>query len=219
MKTILSALVTVVLFKGYSQNSLPLQYTGHSNTTKPLIVYLSGDGGMNSFTTSLIQSLNKKGYAILALDSKSYFWKKKDPQEFASAMSQSISNYLKAEKRSSFVLLGYSFGADVSPFLVTRLPQTLHPKCKGLVLLSVSAHTEFEVKVLDMLGWGSKKDENVIAELNKVSLPVTMFFGKDETDFPANKVTIRKQVIIMEGGHHYDNDTDDLSNRIITKIK
>jgi type IV secretory pathway VirJ component len=219
MKLILSALVTAFLFTGHGQSTLPLQYFGNSDTTKPLIVYLSGDGGMNSFTTSLVQSLNKKGYAILALDSKSYFWKKKDPQEFASAMSQSISNYLKAEKLSSFIVLGYSFGAAVSPFLVTRLPQNLHSKCKDLVLLSVSAHTEFEVKVLDMLGWGSKKDENVIAELNKVSLPVILFFGKDEIDFPANKVTIHKQVIVMDGGHHYDNDIVDLSDKIINKIR
>jgi type IV secretory pathway VirJ component len=219
MKLILSTVVMFFLFTGHGQNSLPLQYTGNSDTSKPLVVYLSGDGGMNSFTTSLVQSLNKKGYAILALDSKNYFWKKKDPLEFASAMSQSISKYLKSEKRSSFVVLGYSFGADVSPFLITRLPQNLHPKCKDLVLLSVSAHTDFEVKIMDMLGWGNKKEENVIAELNNVSLPVTLFFGKDETDFPANKLTIDKQVVVMEGGHHYDNDTDDLANRIISKIR
>lgn len=206
-------------FSANAQNNLPLQYLDNSDTTKPLIVYLSGDGGMNSFTNSLIQSLNKKGYAVLALDSKDYFWQKKEPQQFANDMVQAIGTYLKNKKRSSFIILGYSFGADVAPFLVTRLPSYLSAKCKHLVLLSPSTHTDFEIKVLDMLGWGSKKGKNVVNELNRVALPVLIFFGSDEKDFPLNEVTIKKQVVIMEGGHHYDNDANDLANQIIAKSK
>ena len=207
------------VFTVHAQNGLPLQYTDNSDTTKPLIVYISGDGGMNSFTNSLIKSLNKKGYAVLALDAKNYFWNKKDPQQFATAMTQAINIYLKNKKRNSFVVLGYSFGADVTPFLITRLPSFLYAKCRNVVMLSPSVHTDFEIKIIDMLGWGGKKEKNVVTELNKVSLPVILFFGKGENDFPVNEVTIRKQVIVMEGGHHYDNNADDLAGNIVSKIK
>jgi type IV secretory pathway VirJ component len=174
---------------------------------------------MNSFTNSLIKSLNKKGYAILALDAKDYFWHKKEPQQFANAMNQAIAAYLKNKKRNSFVVLGYSFGADVSPFLATRLTSSLFAKCKNVIMLSPSTNTDFEIKVLDMLGWGSSKGKNVVNEVNKVTTPVILFFGSDENDFPVNEVTIKKQVVVMEGGHHYDNNVDDLANKIAAKIK
>ena len=219
MKMIISVIMIFFVSRLHAQSDLPLQYTDNSDTTKPLIVYISGDGGMNSFSNSLITSLNKKGYAVLALDAKDYFWHKKEPQEFATAMNQSIATYLKAKKRNSFIVLGYSFGADVTPFLASRLPSSLHTKCKNIVLLSPSTHTDFEIKILDMLGFGGSKDKNVVNELNKVTIPVILFFGSDEKSFPVSEITIKKDVIVMEGGHHYDNDVDDLANKIISKIR
>lgn len=217
MKTIFYTVIIFSFFSAHAQKDLPLHYTDNNDTSKPLIVYISGDGGMNSFSNSLIQSLNKRGYAVLALDAKDYFWQKKEPQQFASDMNQAISMYLKNKRRSSFIILGYSFGADVSPFLATRLSPNLSARCKHVVLLSPSPNTEFEIKIMDMFGWGSKKGRNVVNELNKVTTPVVLFFGKDEDDFPVNEVTIKKQVVIMQGGHHYDNNVDDLANQIISK--
>lgn len=219
MKSIFSCILLLFVVPADSQESLPLQYTDHRDTTKPLIVYISGDGGMNSFSNSLIKSLNNKGYAILALDAKNYFWHKKEPQEFSSALSQATNTYLKNKKRNSFIVLGYSFGADVTPFLITRLPPNLYAKCKYAVLLSPSSNTNFEIKLVDMFGWGSKKGKNVVSELNKLSLPVVLFFGKDEDDFPVNEVTARKQVIVMNGGHHYDNEVEELANKIVGKMR
>lgn len=219
MRLLLSSMMMFFVFVANAQNNLPLQYSDNTDTTKPLVVYISGDGGMNSFTNSLIKSLNQKGYAVLALNAKDYFWHKKEAQEFASAMSQSISVYLKSKKKSSFIVLGYSFGADVAPFLATRLPSSLYSKCKNIVLLSPSTHTDFEIKILDMLGFGGNKDKNVVNELNKVRTPVILFFGSDEKSFPVTEVTIKKQVIVMEGGHHYDNDVEDLSGKIVSKIR
>lgn len=218
MKLIFCLVMFSSFFAANAQD-LPLQYTDNSDTIKPLIVYISGDGGMNNFTNSLIRSLNKKGYAVLALDAKDYFWHKKEPQQFAKAMNQAIATYLKNKKRNSFIVLGYSFGADVTPFLITRFPSSLTIKCKDVVLLSPSANTDFEIKVLDMLGWGKSKGKNVVNELNKVTAPVILFFGKDENNFPINEVSIKKQVVVMEGGHHYDNNADDLAGNIAGKIK
>jgi len=86
-------------------------------------------------------------------------------------------------------------------------------------MLSPSVNTDFEIKILDMIGFGGGKGKNVVNELNKVTTPTVLFFGKDENDFPVNEVTINKQVVIIEGGHHYDNNVDDLARQIVGKIK
>jgi len=219
MKWLFAILAVVFFFSPHAQDSLPLQYTDHQDTSKPLIVYISGDGGMNRFTNSLIHSLHTKGYAVLALDARHYFWRKKDPQEFANDMNGAISTYLKNEKRKSFIVLGYSFGADVTPFLVTRLSASLREKCRNVLLLSPSRSTNFEIRFLDMIGWSSGNGQNVVTELNRSSIPVVLFFGKDENQFPVNEITVSKQIIIMEGGHHYHNEVEGLASKLVAKIK
>lgn len=219
MKCMFSVMFLLISFSVLAQEQLPLHYTDHSDTTKPLVVYISGDGGMNGFSNSLIKSLNAKGYAVLALDAKNYFWQKREPREFADAMNSAIALYLKNKKRNSFVVLGYSFGADVTPFLITRLTSALNSKCKNVLMLSPSANTNFEINFLDMLGWGSSKGKNVVNELNKLSLPFVLFFGKDEKSLPVNEVTAHKQVVIIEGGHHYDNDIEAVAENLVSKIR
>src|SRR5436190_13946887 len=102
------------------KTSLPLSLYSGMDTTKPLVFYISGDGGFNKFSTSFMQSLNKEGYAVIGLDAKDYFWNKKRPQEAATAIEEVLNGSNKEWKKKNIVLIGYSFGADVSPFMLTH---------------------------------------------------------------------------------------------------
>ena len=202
------------------KTSLPLSFYASTDTTKPLIFYISGDGGFNKFSTSFMQSLNKEGYAVIGLNAKDYFWNKKKPQEAATAIEEAINGSNKEWKRKSIVLIGYSFGADVSPFMLTHFSATLSNKVNHLILLSPSAKTDFEIHLLQMLGWGKDDGESVPKEINKISKPVTIIVGDDENEFPFDQLTIKnKQVIKMPGGHHYDGDVDALHKQVIQQIK
>src|SRR5678809_1682996 len=81
-KTINTSLILLVGFCNIlsaQKTSLPLSLYASADTAKPLIFYISGDGGFNKFSTSFMQSLNKEGYAVIGLNAKDYFWKKKKP--------------------------------------------------------------------------------------------------------------------------------------------
>src|SRR6185369_6851248 len=198
-----------------AQKTLPLSFYASTDTTKPLIFYISGDGGFNKFSTSFMQSLNKEGYAVIGLNAKDYFWKKKKPQEAAMSIEEAINASNKEWKKKNIVLIGYSFGADVSPFMLTHFSPALSNKLKHLVLLSPSGKTDFEIHVLQMFGWGKDEGESVPAEINKIPKPVTIVVGDDENEFPFNQLTIKnKQIIKMRGGHHYDGDVDALCKQI-----
>jgi len=202
------------------QTTLPLSLYSSSDTTKPIIFYISGDGGFNKFSTSFMQTLNKKGYAVIGLDARSYFWTQKKPKEAASAIEAAIDESNKQWKRNNIVLIGYSFGADVAPFMLTNFSSALASKVSRLILLSPSPKTDFEVHVMQMLGWGKSAGASVPVEINKISKPVVFIVGDDEKEFPFSQLTIKnKEIVKMPGGHHYDGDVDALSKEIMNHLK
>lgn len=218
---IITLVICLFVFESLpAQTALPLSVNNGSDSSKPLIFYISGDGGFNKFSTSFIKTLNQQGYAIIGLDSKDYFWKKKKPQEAASAIEAAIDQYNKEWKRKNVLLIGYSFGADVAPFMLTHFSAVLSGKINHIVLLSPSSKTDFEIHVLQMFGWGKNSGESVPAEVNKIIKPVLIIEGDDEEDFPFNELTIKnKQLIKMPGGHHYDGDINGLCKKIASETK
>ena len=167
-----------------------------------------------------MHSLSKEGYAVIGLNAKDYFWNKKKPQQAAAAIEEAINGSNKEWKKKNIVLIGYSLGADVSPFMLSRFSSALGNKITHLILLSPSAKTDFEIHVLQMLGWGKDAGESVPAEINKISKPVTIIVGDDENEFPFDQLTIRnKRIIKMPGGHHYDGDVDALCQQVIQQLK
>ena len=54
------------------------------------------------------------------------------------------------------ILVGYSFGADVVPFLVNRLPSGLLPLVRSVALLGLSETAEFEFHLSDWIGHGGR---------------------------------------------------------------
>src|SRR5437762_5938291 len=203
----------------FAQTSLSLSVHSSSDTSKPLIFYISGDGGFNKFSTAFMQTLNRQGYAILGLDAKDYFWHKKNPTEAANAIEQAINQYNNQWKRKNVILIGYSFGGDVAPFMLTHFTPALTTRVNHIILLSPSSKTDFEIHVLQMLGWGKNSGESVPAEINKISKPVSFIVGDDENEFPFSQLTIKnKQIVKMPGGHHYDGDVNALYKQIVAHL-
>jgi len=212
---ILSFFLFAITIKSIAQaDDLPIQTLKGSDPSKPLILYLSGDGGWNKFSTSFINTLNKQGYSVVALNSRSYFWKKKTPSKAAEEITMLIDRYLKYWKASSFVLIGYSFGADVAPFIQTNFNPYIMDNLKHTVLMSPSEKTDFEIHVLGMLGF-SNSGESVPNQINKLSKPVTIVLGTEEKDFPLTSILLKHyQTIKIEGGHHYDGHIDELVKKV-----
>jgi type IV secretory pathway VirJ component len=184
-----------------------LQKTG----AKQVVFFLTGDGGWNSFSQSLMAELGNKGYAVIALDTRNYFWKEKTPDQFGHDAEMMISYYLSAWNKNSFSIIGYSFGADVGAFLPNHISTRLSSKLKSVVLLSPGFSTGFVTKLSNMLGIGGSDNDKykVYPELRKISVPVRCIFGdEEESDFYASlKATERIHKITIPGSHKYKNDT------------
>jgi type IV secretory pathway VirJ component len=224
-------LLSLLCFLGLGGSPLPLQatesaelpiYTFPKAGNKPLLVYLTGDGGMNSFSKALMTDLNNQGYALVALDTRKYFWDKKTPVQFAKDMKTMIEQHMKSWNKNSFALIGYSFGADVGAFLPPLLPETTANQLDALVLLSPGFSTGFVTKISNMLGMGSTDGEpyKVYPQLLRCPAPVVCVFGKDENSdfYKALKPTVKLKKLLVPGSHKYNDDVKLISKVIIQAI-
>lgn len=192
----------------------------HSNANTPFVLYISGDGGLNQFSTGVGTAIYNAGYSITAVNAKSYFWSKKTPEQTVADIAAYLTQQFTNRQNQQLVLAGYSFGADVIPFIVNGLSAELRQKLVSVILLSPSASTDFEIHMSDILGGNKKRDMDVVAEINKMQVPkAALIFGSDEDGYPTG--TIKTKNISSEklqGGHHFDGNTDEVVKAMLEHI-
>ncbi|MDQ0105845.1 virulence protein (VirJ) [Chitinophaga terrae (ex Kim and Jung 2007)] len=191
-----------------------------SPTTAPLILYITGDGGMKKFSANMISAFNQRNYPVVALNALKYFWNKKTPQQAAKDVSDLI-NYYQSQwnTKNGVILVGYSLGADVLSFVYTNLPPATAAEVKQLVFLSPSAYTDLEVHVSDMLGRSNNKGFSVLSEINKIQdKPLLLVFGDEEKDFNVGSLHVQYQKLVLPGGHNYDEDANGVADKILAAL-
>lgn len=201
-----------------SLKDLPLYISGSKGINSNLVIYLTGDGGWNSFNQELIQEFEKQGYGVVTLNTRKYFWDEKSPDLFASDIELLSRHYLKEWNKSSLIIVGYSFGADVASFIPGRLSAEIQKKLMKIVLLSPSASTDFIIRISDMIG----KSENgsrrykVGPEIEKTDLPVICIFGKEEEMILRSALRKKVNLNIYEvpGDHQYNDNLTLISKMI-----
>ena len=189
---------------------LPLEFSVSDGTRMELIVYITGDGGWNNFNQQMVQEFEHQGYGVVALNSRKYFWSEKTPEEFARDITQLTAYYLKGWKKSSVIIVGYSFGADVASFLPNRLSADFNRKIKKIALISPSASTDFVIRLSDLVGETENLNRKykVKPEIDQIALPVVCTFGKGETKVLKSGLKIKKGLTMVElpGDHRYNYD-------------
>jgi len=193
-----------------SPPDLPLEFSLSHGTHDELIIYITGDGGWNNFNQQMIQEFANQGYGAIALNSRKYFWSGKSPEDFARDITQLTNYYLQAWNKSSVIIAGYSFGADVTSFLPNRLPAELRKKIKRIALISPSASTDFVIRLSDLVGETENLNRRykVKPEIDQIGLPVVCTFGKEEVKVLKTSLESRKDLKTIElpGDHRYNNN-------------
>ena len=173
----------------------------------PLAFMISGDGGWTSFDQELGEQFSKEGIPVIGLDAQSYFWNATTPQKSALAIANAIDYYMKQWNKKSFIIVGYSFGASVAPFIANEFPTELKEKIRGVYSLSPDETADFEIHLLDMLQVKSTEKYDVLNEINKIKeLNPVCFFGNEESESIRKKFeTAGAKVITLVGDHHFNN--------------
>ena len=149
-----------------------------------LAVMLSGDGGWAGIDKAISAHLAKAGIPAVGLNCQKYLWGRKTPDQASGALARIMRNYLAAWNKKSVILIGYSRGAEVLPFLVTRLPADLKARVELAVFLGVEHRTDLKVHLMDLIHSTSGREEyTVLPEFKKLKgMHLLLFYGEEEGD-------------------------------------
>ena len=187
----------------------------------PLVVILTGDGGWADIDQKISATLSAHGLPVLGFNSLRYFWKSRSPEETTRDVARAVSHYLNEWSLSRIVFIGYSFGADVLPFVVNRLPAKQREGVDGIVLIGPSHLATFEIHVSAWLPWKTPEGTPLAPELAKLDAHrVFCIHGSEDHD--SSCLDLARAGAGMEeisGGHHFGGQYQDVADRILAFVQ
>jgi type IV secretory pathway VirJ component len=186
------------------------------------VVLLSGDGGWARLDQELAEALAAGGCPVVGLNSLRYFWIRRTPDSAARDLERICRHYLGTWNARRLVLVGYSFGADVLPFLVNRLPPDLRARVALVALVGLGDSATFEFHLSGWLGWGPRGPEQpVLPELRRLRGPrVLCVDGSQDMGRlgPELDPSLAKRVL-LPGSHHFGGDYRSLARVVLKELQ
>jgi len=185
-------------------------------------VIISGDGGWAGIDKSLADALATRNIPSVGLDSLHYFWTRRTPDEIGTALQDILQHYLRTWHMQKVLLIGYSRGADVLPFMASRLPAELFRHVSLIALLGAGHRVDMEFHVTDWLP-GRMEDAPypVQPQVEKLAhANLLCIYGEDE---PAPLCPAldpqRFKVRRLQGGHHFGGAYAALADLILKEAR
>lgn len=182
-------------------------------------IMLSGDGGWAGLDQEVAAELNARGVAVVGWDSLRYFWSARSPDGAAHDLGRVIQHYARAWDKPRVLLVGYSQGADVLPFMVNRLPVSARSLVAGTALIGLSADAFFEFSVSH---WISTPAGGlpVAPEISPGRLGrVTCIYGAEEQDSLCRSIkSAGLRGVELPGGHHFDGDYARVASAVLAGL-
>jgi len=203
----------------FSQDKeLPL-IVNKSDSTQYLVFHITGDGGWRGFDIKLADEFKSHQISYVYLNALKYFWKTKTPDQLAIDIIPAIKKYLKKWDKKELILVGFSFGAEIIPFVYNRLPDDIKQKVKLVVSITPASTSDFTIHVSDMMGVDRHYKYDVVKEVGKIkTTKVLVVFGeKEDSTFPKNMKQENLKITFTKGGHHFT-DAKAVMNIILSEF-
>jgi type IV secretory pathway VirJ component len=185
-----------------------------------LAVVVSGDGGWAGIDKAMASAFAARGVPTVGWNSLDYFWTPRTPEGGARDLDALLRHYLAAWGKRRAILVGYSFGADVLPFLTSRLSADVKTRIASVGLIGLGSHAAFEFHVSSWLGGGDDQRFPTGPEVRRLAgIPVVCIQGSDESDSGCKGLAGAARVETVQGGHHYGGDYVGLAARVLQDVE
>lgn len=188
------------------------------------VVLLSGDGGWADIDKDIGETLNSAGLPVVGWNSLQYFWRKKSPEQASADLARVIAHYQQTWRRPKVLVIGFSLGADVLPFMISRLSAANRLAIADTAFLSLSHQVDFEFHVSNWLGSDNAQARPIAPELAKLAgAPMLCIYGKtdDDTlcaDHPTRFDIKGLDIKQLPGDHHFDGDYQSAARLILEHL-
>jgi type IV secretory pathway VirJ component len=192
-----------------------------STTGNTLAVFLSGDGGWADLDQQVSAALAARGIAVVGLNTRSYLHSKRTPNEAARDVSRLVTHYMASWKRNRVAIIGYSRGADIAPFVASRLPAEQRARLSLVAMLGLAPFAGFQFHWGDMLHTVRRPgDPLTLPELERLrGVPMLCVYGLEEKESGCRDAPDSLIKRYARGGaHHFDGDYRALAEIIIAAL-
>jgi type IV secretory pathway VirJ component len=170
-----------------------------------LAVVLTGDGGWAAGDRSIAAAFVQRDVAVVGLSSPRYLGHGRTPVEASADLARILRYYLAAWHRERAIVVGYSRGADIGPFMVSRLPPDLRGRVALTALLGPGPMASFRVGMLDILRDHTRRGGlPVTPEVAKLrGIPVLCIFGARDRGAICSSLQAEglARAVVRDGGH------------------
>jgi type IV secretory pathway VirJ component len=190
---------------------------GHSDA---LAFIATGDGGWARLDGEVAGVLAARGVPVVGLDTLRYYWHPRSPEESAGALERILRHYLTAWQKQRALLIGYSRGADVLPFMASRLPADLGDRVDLIALLGPGPAITFQFHFTDWVSESPRGNTRPVQpEIEKLrGKKLLCVYGSDEPDSICPRLPDGlARLYELPGGHHFDGNYRAIAERILTE--
>jgi type IV secretory pathway VirJ component len=196
---------------------LPLVEMPAQPHTRRMAVFISGDGGWRDVDKRVSERLQQLGVSVVGWDSLRYFWSRKTPDQAAADLASVLETYERKWNCDEVALIGFSFGADVMPFLYDRLDEESQRRIALISILSPGEAADWEIKVAGWFGAGPSSAATPLAPA-VATMPgdrMQCFYGDQDSGRSCELFAARgAEIFQKKGDHHMDGDFDRIGKEI-----
>ncbi|HEX3159355.1 MAG TPA: AcvB/VirJ family lysyl-phosphatidylglycerol hydrolase [Gemmatimonadaceae bacterium] len=205
-----------------SVRGLPLTVVPAAHPGTTLAILLTGDGGWAPLDREVAGVLSAAGVGVVGLDVRAYLrGHPRTPEGTAADVARLARGYGARWHTTRLVLIGYSRGADMLPFVATRLAADVRERVALLALLGLASRASFEFHWVDMVRDEPRASDLLVApELARLrGMRMLCVYGTDEADSgcrDADPTLMAKAA--RRGGHHFDGDYEALARLVLDAL-
>jgi type IV secretory pathway VirJ component len=191
-------------------------------TNRAFAVMLTGDGGWRRIDAKVTDPIRARGIPVVGFSTPAFFRHRRTAEESACALERVLRTYMLRWNRSEILLLGYSRGADILPFMASRLPPDLREHIRLIALLGLEPTIDFRYHPSWIPFYHPREIQFPVAEeLAKMrDYRVLCVYGEREPDSLCRSLDPHFMHKLAEpGGHHFDGRYEEIGNALVDALE
>lgn len=187
---------------------------------KPAIVMLSGDMGNHiGMTPRLSARLSARGYAIVTVNSLTYFSRRRSKAETAMLLRAAMQRAMTLGATDHVVLIGQSFGADMLHAGLASFSDAERKPIQAVILVVPGEDIIFRASPIELAGMETP-DQRAYPTASRLRwVPVVCIYGVEEADSLCPELQMPNgRRIALPGGHKLHSDAKAVEAAILPAI-